>query len=58
MKVVGISGTDIQVLRGYNSTTRQSHSQNAVIYCVGIVDLSPTTHKIFVKNDPPAGLVM
>jgi len=56
MKVVAISGNDIQVIRGYNSTTRTAHSQNATIYCVGIVDIAPTTHKIFVKNDPPAGL--
>jgi len=56
MKVVAVSGVDIQVLRGYNGTSRASHNQNAIIYLVGLVDLSPVTHKVFVKNDPPAGL--
>ena len=55
MKVVAVVGTDIQVLRGYG-TAREAHSQNAIIYCVGIVDLTPVTHKFFIKNDPPAGL--
>lgn len=55
MKVVAVSGNDIQVIRGYNST-RASHTQNSTIYCVGIVDKAPVTHKIFIKNDPPAGL--
>lgn len=56
MKVIGISGNDIQVIRGYNNTTRASHSMGTTIYCVGIVDVAPTTHKIFIQNDPPAGL--
>lgn len=56
MKVLAISGNDVQVLRGYNGTTRTTHSLNAVIHCVGIVDISPITHKFFIRNDPPAGL--
>jgi hypothetical protein len=56
MKVVAVSGNDIQVIRGYNGTTKVSHTQNSIIYLVGIVDKSPTTYKVFIKNDPPAGL--
>jgi hypothetical protein len=56
MKVIGVSGNDIQVIRGYNNTSRASHSQGAIIYCVGIVDVEPVTHKLYIKNDPPAGL--
>jgi hypothetical protein len=56
MKVIAVVGNDIQVIRGYNSTTRASHSSGTTIYCVGIVDIAPTTYKIFIKNDPPAGL--
>jgi hypothetical protein len=56
MKVVAVSGNDIQVIRGYNGTTRSSHAQNSTIYCVGLVDKAPNTHKFFIKNDPPAGL--
>lgn len=55
MKITNISGNDITVIRGYNGTTRSAHSQNAIIYCVGIVDIG-VTHKFFIKNDPPAGL--
>jgi hypothetical protein len=56
MKVIAVAGNDIQVIRGYNSTTRASHTANTIIYCVGVVDITPVTHKIFIKNDPPAGL--
>jgi hypothetical protein len=56
MKIIGISGNDIQVIRGYNNTTRASHAMGTTIYCVGLVDVAPNTHKIFVRNDPPAGL--
>lgn len=55
MKVLQVSGNDITVLRGYNGTTRASHTQNATIYLVGIVD-KHVTHKFFMKNDPPSGL--
>jgi hypothetical protein len=55
MKVVAVVGNNIQVLRGYTST-RSAHTPGSIIYCVGIVDIAPTTHKIFVKNDPPSGL--
>jgi hypothetical protein len=55
MKVVAVSGNDVQVVRGYNST-RASHVQNSVIYMVGIVDKAPITHKFYIKNSPPAGL--
>ncbi|MEG2018065.1 MAG: hypothetical protein RR128_06345, partial [Clostridium sp.] len=56
MKIISISGNDIQVLRGYNGTARATHATNDIIYCVGIVDKAPITHKFFIKNDPPAGL--
>lgn len=56
MKVVAVSGSDIQVIRGYNGTVRAVHNVNSVIYCCGIVDKSPITHKVFIKNDPPSGL--
>lgn len=55
MKITNIAGNDITVVRGYNGTSRSAHSQNSVIYCVGIVDIG-VTHKFFIKNDPPAGL--
>lgn len=55
MKVLSVSGNDVTVLRGYNGTRRQSHSQNSVIYLVGMVDINKT-HKVFIKNDPPSGL--
>lgn len=55
MKITGISGNDITVMRGYNGTARAAHTQNATIYCVGIVDIN-VTHKFFMKNDPPSGL--
>ena len=55
MKVLSVSGNDITVLRGYNGTRRQSHNANSIIYLVGMKDIN-TTHKIFIKNDPPSGL--
>ena len=55
MKVLAVSGNDITVLRGYNGTRRASHGANAVIYLTGMKDIN-TTHKIFIKNDPPSGL--
>ena len=56
MKVTNISNNDITVIRGFDGTDRNSHGQNSVITCVGIVDIAPRTHKFFIKNDPPAGL--
>lgn len=55
MKILEISSNDLTVLRGFNGTKRTSHSKNAVITCVGIVDIG-YTHKFFIKNDPPSGL--
>ena len=55
MKVLAVSGNDITVLRGYNGTRRASHGANAIIYLTGMKDIN-TTHKIFIKNDPPSGL--
>lgn len=55
MKVLSVSGNDVTVLRGYNGTRRQSHSQNSIIYLVGMKDIGKT-HKVFIKNDPPSGL--
>lgn len=56
MKVVSVSGlNELKVLRGYNGI-RTSHNANALVTCVGIVDIAPITHKFFLKNDPPAGL--
>lgn len=55
MKVLSVAGNDITVLRGYNGTTRTPHPQNSTIFLVGIVDIK-ITHKVFIKNDPPAGL--
>ena len=55
MKVTEISGNNMTVIRGYNDTQRVSHNGNAIIYCVGIVDIN-VAHKIFIKNSPPAGL--
>lgn len=55
MKVLSISGSELTVLRGYNGTKRQAHGTNTVITCVGITDIG-VTHKLYVKNDPPAGL--
>lgn len=55
MKVLAVSGNDITVLRGYNGTRRASHGANAIIYLIGMKDIN-TTHKIFIKNDPPSGL--
>ena len=55
MKVVAVAGNNIQVIRGYSST-RANHTVSAIIYCVGLVDLAPITHKVFIKNDPPSGL--
>lgn len=62
MKVVSISGNDLTVRRGYNNTQREQHTNNAIIYCVGLVDIlvgadDTKTHKIFLKNTPPTGLV-
>lgn len=57
MKIVSMTGNDLTVIRGYNGTDRNAHSQNDIITCVGIVDLAPKTHKFFIKNDPPAGQV-
>lgn len=54
MKIISISGNDITVQRGYRSN-RASHTNNAVIYCVGIRDINKT-HKFYVKVDPPSGL--
>lgn len=56
MKVTAIANNDLTVLRGYNGTQRANHTQNAIIYCVGMVDIAPYTHKIFVKNSPPPKL--
>ena len=55
MKVTEISGNNMTVIRGYNDTQRVSHNGNAIIYCVGIVDIN-VAHKIFIKNSRPAGL--
>lgn len=56
MKVTNVSGNELTVLRGYNGSQRASHQANATIYLVGIVDVG-IAHKVFIKNDPPAGLV-
>lgn len=55
MKVLSKNGNELTVLRGFNGTNRQVHNANAVIYCVGLVDIG-TTHKFYIKNDPPTGL--
>lgn len=63
MKVVSIDGNNLTVVRGYNGTTRANHSQNAIIYLVGIANYlegtdvtGQKTYKVFLKISPPAKL--
>lgn len=56
MKITNVSNNTLTVIRGYNGTTRATHHAQAIIYCVGIVDRTPTSHPVFVRVQPPANL--
>lgn len=55
MKITATNAQELTVVRGFEGTKIENHTENSVIYCVGIVDIKKG-HKFYIKNTPPPGL--